>query len=500
MAGTRTVERRSFGSVGARSITAPAVVAALLLTACATLIGLDGEYAKGGDDDAGGVPDGGPAVDGESTADGPASDAGDADAFVPSLCEAGAADGGGCREDIVDLAVGYRHGCVLRRSGELHCIGGNYDGQLGVSTSASANPAFVTVVAIGDGGAPASFTHVSAAGVQTCAVATSGDAYCWGRNELGQLGNPGVVALGSESPVRVALPARALSVATGGWHACAIVDVAAPASNVYCWGSGTYGGLGNGTTTNVSAPVAVTPSIRATRLISGDGLGDSALTVTCAETTSGVSKCWGVANSDALGIGAPSCGGNACFTSPRDWEDPAAKQVSYGYLATCGLRGDGGVACKGYNRDGLIGPTCPIYETATLVAKPMPAGVVPVDLAFRATHACIRTAAGAVWCWGSNVQGQLGAGGDGGGTPTGECGVGRVAPNRVVKADGMPLVATKIAVGHEVSLALGADGRVWGWGNSSFGLLGFSQPPVDGGCACRGFAGLLPELPPTKAP
>lgn len=490
--------------MGARSKVAPAVVvAALLLSACATLVGLDGDYAKGSDDDAGGVADAGAAVDGVSTADGAASDAADAadaDASVPRICEAGAADGGGCREDIVDLAAGYRHGCVLRRSGELYCIGGNNYGQLGVSTGFNTNPDYLTVVATGDSGVPASFTQVSAGGDQTCAVATNGDAYCWGRNDRLQLGNPDVVNASSVLPVRVALPARALSVATGAWHACAIVDVVASASNVYCWGSGTYGGLGNGTTTDTSAPVAVTPLIRATRLISGDGLGDPALTVTCAETTAGVSKCWGIANSGALGIGAQGCGTNACFTSPHDWEDPAAKQVSYGYLATCGLRGDGGVACKGYNRDGLIGPTCPIYETATLVAKPMPAGVVPVDLAYRATHACIRTATGAVWCWGSNVEGQLGAGGDGGGTPTGECGAGSVAPNRVVKADGMPLVATKVAVGHEVSLAVGPDGRVWGWGNSRFGLLGFSQPPVDGGCECRGVAGLLPELPPTRAP
>lgn len=492
--------------MGARSKVAPAVVvAALLLSACATLVGLDGDYAKGSDDDAGGVADGA-AVDGVSTADGAASDAADAadaadaDVSVPRICEAGAADGGGCREDIVDLAAGYRHGCVLRRSGELYCIGGNFDGQLGVSTNLNVNPAFVTVVAFGDSGAPASFTQVSAAGGQTCAVATNGDAYCWGRNTLGQLGDPAVVAAASVLPVRVALPVRALSVATGGWHACAIVDVAAPASNVYCWGFGTAGGLGNGTTPNISPPVAVTPAIRATRLVSGDGLGDSAFTVTCAETTAGVSKCWGLANSGALGSGAQSCGSFACFTSPRDWEDTSAKQVSYGYLATCGLRAGGSVACKGYNREGLIGPTCAIYETATLVAKPMPAGVVPVDLEYRATHACIRTAAGAVWCWGGNVQGQLGAGGDGG-TPTGDClaasEVGRLAPSRVIKADGMPLVAKKVAVGHEVSLALGDDGRVWGWGNSTFGLLGFSEPPVDGGCECRGVAGLLPELPPT---
>jgi alpha-tubulin suppressor-like RCC1 family protein len=69
---------------------------------------------------------------------------------------------------------------------------------------------------------------------------------------------------------------------------------------------------------------------------------------------------------------------------------------------------------------------------------------------------------GSVWAWGGNVYGDLGNGHGAlnGGT----------APAQVPLPGGSPAIA--LAAGAGFSLALRADGSVWGWGLNSSGALG----------------------------
>src|SRR5207253_2085399 len=94
--------------------------------------------------------------------------------------------------------------------GTIYCWGFNGNGQLGDGTRTNrAVPALVQ--------APAgvTFQAVSAGGQHTCAVASTGDAYCWGRNEFGRLGDG--TAVDRTLPVRVAARIVAVTTPSVSW-------------------------------------------------------------------------------------------------------------------------------------------------------------------------------------------------------------------------------------------------------------------------------------------
>jgi alpha-tubulin suppressor-like RCC1 family protein len=87
-------------------------------------------------------------------------------------------------------------------------------------------------------------------------------------------------------------------------------------------------------------------------------------------------------------------------------------------------------------------------------------------LAAGATHSLAVKADGTVWAWGRNNSGQLGDGTTGNGV--------RAVPTQVSGLTNVVLVAG----GGDHSLALKADGTVWGWGSNSSGQLGSSTPSM----------------------
>ena len=113
----------------------------------------------------------------------------------------------------------------------------------------------LSVVACGDTTEPeshVSFATVSARGYNhTCGVTTSGDAYCWGKNSFGQLGDGTTTDRLTPTPVIGGLTFPAIS--AGGNHTCGVT----PSGDAYCWGDNTSGQLGDGTTTDSSVPVPV---------------------------------------------------------------------------------------------------------------------------------------------------------------------------------------------------------------------------------------------------
>ena len=98
-----------------------------------------------------------------------------------------------------------------------------------------------------------SFSQFTSNGGYTCALTTTGQAYCWGLNNQGQLGNNSTT--NSRIPVAVQMPAGVSfqSIAASSLHTCALTTE----GKAYCWGQGSIGQLGNNSTTDSSIPLAV---------------------------------------------------------------------------------------------------------------------------------------------------------------------------------------------------------------------------------------------------
>lgn len=227
------------------------------------------------------------------------------------------------------LALGDRHSCAVTETAVI-CWGANESGQLGHDPAS--NPAAPGPVA-GLAGA----SSISAGAAFTCAV-SAGTLDCWGDGTQGQFGNDAAPASSTPVPVGVSLPA---AVATGSAHACSI------GSAFLCWGSDTFGQVGDGkqssTPSKVSGPGVQSPSTVA-----------AGREHTCAVDGAGEAFCWGSNSFGQLGIGVP----DAIKLKPA---------------AVSGL----------------------------------PLGIQ--RLALGATHSCAQAADGAVYCWGNNGAGQAGA-------------------------------------------------------------------------------------------
>ena len=205
----------------------------------------------------------------------------------------------GLTAPIASVAAGGKHTCALTEAGELSCWGDNTFGQLGVEaadvcidalleeTPCSTTPVAVPGFVDGVDSVSTGFSH-------TCIVSGAGRALCWGANDSGQLGDGTLTSRISPREVS-GLASGVAAVAAGGRHTCALTG----AGSVQCWGENRAGQLGDGTTTNRAAPVAVLGLNGVIAVAAG-------FEHTCALTSSGEVSCWGTNVFGQLGDGSSS--------------------------------------------------------------------------------------------------------------------------------------------------------------------------------------------------
>ena len=125
----------------------------------------------------------------------------------------------------------------------------------------------------------------------SCAISTLQKVFCWGSNSYGQLGNGTTVD--AQTPTEVVLGGSVVSLATGAYEACATTSDGV----VSCWGSNDPFGLGNGSYGPSALPVAISGVSGA---ISVSGRSQSF----CALLSYGKVNCWGYNGTGALGDGS----------------------------------------------------------------------------------------------------------------------------------------------------------------------------------------------------
>ncbi|BDR52684.1 hypothetical protein KIM372_05910 [Bombiscardovia nodaiensis] len=362
------------------------------------------------------------------------------------------------------ISSNTHHTLSIGDDGNAYAWGNNENGELGDNTlTRRLTPIRVTTPA------GIKFTQVSAAGWGhfSLAIGTDGNIYSWGRNTEGELG------LGDTTdrriPTKIALPTgvnRFTSIATGQSAAFALADN----GKIYSWGSGSISGaygapgqLGVGDYNNrlTPTPVVGIPSNVRVKSIS------SLWTSTMALGNDGRIYSWGTNDSGQLGVGDTTNRSSAVavnpptgyqFTSITMGAEFASATASDGNLYRWGSRQYG---CIG---DGIVGGSVlsPIRVTVSL-----PGGASIKSMVSGGSHTLVLATDGKAYSWGDNRMGQLG-------NTTG-LGTYSASPVQVTTPAGVTFIS--VTAGGWNSFAIGSDGNTYAWGMNWDGALGDCRPP-----------------------
>ena len=249
------------------------------------------------------------------------------------------------------FSSGYYHACVIASDNKLYCWGRNHRGQLGNNSMVdSSRPVAVNMTGVLAG---KTIKQISTGAYHTCVVASDDNAYCWGENMKGQLGNNSTA--NSSVPVKVdtsgVLAGKTIKqMSVGTYNTCVI----ASDDKVYCWGSNAYGQVGNNSLTDSNVPVAV----NTTGVLAGKTI----------------------------------------------------KQISVGHHRACAIASDDKMYCWGNNMGGALGngSTADSHIPVSVNMSGILAGKVIRRISIGAFHTCVYATDNKIYCWGSNNYGQLG--------------------------------------------------------------------------------------------
>ncbi|MFO7564966.1 MAG: hypothetical protein R6X02_20140 [Enhygromyxa sp.] len=209
---------------------------------------------------------------------------------------------------IRELAVGGAHTCALSLIGTISCWGYNTYGQLGYGHTDDIGddelPSAAGTAPVVPKGLPANTNGIQlSVGVySSCAVFDGGKALCWGDGSNGQLGQFDTENLGDDElpsdAFPIDLPAPISHLSAGGAHVCALLET----GEAYCWGSAEFGQLGYGNLQDIGDDEA--PSAGGPLDVGGDiRVLDAGFFHTCAINEFNELRCWGNNDAGQLGQG-----------------------------------------------------------------------------------------------------------------------------------------------------------------------------------------------------
>jgi alpha-tubulin suppressor-like RCC1 family protein len=374
------------------------------------------------------------------------------------------------------VSVGYAHACALSRTGVPYCWGDKSSLQTGEPLAqitalpdpvpVAASQHFVSVVAEGSSG-----LFLTSHDGHACGLTASGQAFCWGGNDRGQLG-VGPMGAGGSVPAAPVPGLTFSQLVVGDQFSCGLEAGSGWAS---CWGSNDSGKLGNN---NASVLSSAAPQLV---------VGQNGVAPTFTQISAGGSKACGLdSQQQAWCWGLLSSGGTGPISR---FADRAALPAQQQGRAWSSISTAGDTTCAIAAGDSSAGQAF-CWGLGQLGNHAFPAdGAVAGGLTYRSLsvgtgHSCGLTTAGDIMCWGNNNRGQLGNGA----TP---------AP-ALVEQD--PVLVTggskwqSLAVGANVTCATNLDNALFCWGDGAqfqFGdhrtSPGLSSVPVQA-AGFRGYA------------
>lgn len=343
------------------------------------------------------------------------------------------------------LSVATRNACAVTPEGVVLCWGDNPERWVFADRPAGAVPT-PTRIALPNGQKWKSINVGD--GTTICGLSETHRAWCWGNHHLGSY-----FTTTSRTPVEVefASGVTLLDVQSGYSTACARTST----RELWCWGDAHY--LGDGSTEPVRIPVRIPmPDQQA---VTSFAIGPSGV---CAVTTSPNMYCWGSNGDGELGLGYAQQYSYNYSWRPVLIPPPTGEQWSsatVGLERICALTESGKGYCAGRNWEGSFGNNTYSNSTRfTQMIVPNNERISHIEAGWY--HTCILTESQKMWCAGRGQYGELGTGTTLGGYTW--------------RAPFVPsgVSFTTFSAGVAGTCALDTTSRVWCWGGLNWGSQG----------------------------
>jgi len=378
-------------------------------------------------------------------------------------------------DKIIDIAAGYYHLAVWSSSGELFMWGNNASGQLGDGTlEERLTPVNITDNLEFDAGEKIS--EIGLGEDHSLMLTSMGRVFAWGSNYIGQLGDETLGAVSIPTKIdanfNFNIGESITDITVGKLYNIAMSSE----GRVFTWGDNEYGQLGDGTDVGKPTPTDITSNFafnegeHLMQVDTGDGFF-------VASSNENRVFLWGYNDDGELGIGNNDhqylpIDNTLAFELSLE-ED--VLNVSAGEYHGALLTSFGRCLVWGYNSDGELGDeTTETRETPVEIQEKFNLiNILEYSLMFDETiidvsvgreHFAAVTSYGKLYIWGGNGYGQLGDG--------------------TTISDNIPIDLTgelnlelnekviDVELGNYFSMAITSNGRIFTWGQNSYGQLG----------------------------
>lgn len=365
-------------------------------------------------------------------------------------CDDGLSCYGGTCGCVAQMAAGTNHTCITRTDGSVLCWGANDTGQLGVpGVLSSAVPVVTAEALLGGEGLGATQIDASA---HTCALREDGNAVCWGENVTGA-SVPGLPSIGTAVPTLITLATNWVQPAVGTGFTCIAQDANFLAT---CFGTNPRGQL---TGVETPGPVNVEALFNFAEI-------DAAASHVCGRTVTGVMYCWGENSSGQLAVNPATVPFSATV---RQILVPPVTDIAVGDSYSCAQVSDQ-INCWGDNGLGQLGDGMGVDSITPVIAL-LPASPI-ASLTAHGNVTCAQLGTDEVYCWGDNTGNKLQFVGE---TLNDLFATTPVILDLLDEAS-MPIVIDEVAFGSGHGCVLSDTHELFCWGLNAQGQVGTGIP------------------------